>query len=141
LKPRGVYVLLGGSTSRICACLFFGPLISLVERKKMGFLWWKPFQKEDVAFLKDLIAAGKIKPAIDRTYPLSEVPEALAYLETGNALGKSSLPPHDRPRGPGHTRMELERVQKASTVADEEHPSLLGRDDQASGQVGVLERA
>jgi NADPH:quinone reductase-like Zn-dependent oxidoreductase len=46
LKPSGVYVLLGGSTSRICACLFLGPLITLAERKKIGFLWWKPFQKK-----------------------------------------------------------------------------------------------
>ena len=83
-----MYVLLGGSTSRICVCLFLGPLITLAERKKMGFLWWKPFRKEDVSFLKGLIAAGKIKPVIDRTYPLREVREALRYLETGNAQGK-----------------------------------------------------
>jgi NADPH:quinone reductase-like Zn-dependent oxidoreductase len=88
LKPSGVYVLLGGSTSRICACLFLGPLITLAERKKMEFLWWKPFQKEDVTFLKGLIATGKIKPVIDRTYPLSEVRKALRYLQIGNAQGK-----------------------------------------------------
>lgn len=88
LKPRGVYVLLGGSTRRIFACLFFGPLISLVERKRMGFLWWKPFHQEDVAFLKRLIAAGKVEPVVDRTYPLIKVREALAYLQTGNAQGK-----------------------------------------------------
>jgi NADPH:quinone reductase-like Zn-dependent oxidoreductase len=41
-----------------------------------------------VAFLQGLIAAGKIKPVIDSTYPLSEVREALGYLETGNAQGK-----------------------------------------------------
>lgn len=55
LKPRGVYVMVGGSTSRICGCLFLGPVISLAESRKMGFLWWKPFKKEDVAFLKELI--------------------------------------------------------------------------------------
>jgi NADPH:quinone reductase-like Zn-dependent oxidoreductase len=88
LNPGGVYVLLGGSTTRIFACLFLGPLISLAVRKKMGFLWWKPFQREDVASLRRLIAEGKIKPVIDRTYPLSEVREALSYLESGNAKGK-----------------------------------------------------
>jgi len=88
LNPRGVYVLLGGTTSRICGCLLLGPLTSLAERKKIGFLWWKPFHKEDVALLTGLIAAGKIKPVIDKTYPLSEVREALEYLETGNAQGK-----------------------------------------------------
>ncbi len=88
LRQRGVYVLLGGSTRRIFSCSFFGPLISLVERKRMGFLWWKPFNKDDVGFLKQLIAAGKIAPAIDRTFPLTKVPEALLYLQTGNAKGK-----------------------------------------------------
>jgi NADPH:quinone reductase-like Zn-dependent oxidoreductase len=88
LKPRGVYVLLGGSTSRIFGCLFLGLLISLAGRRKMGFLWWKPFKKDDVALLKELVEAGKIKPAIDRTYPLTEVREALRYLEEGQARGK-----------------------------------------------------
>ncbi|CAN5743019.1 hypothetical protein BH24CHL8_BH24CHL8_08050 [soil metagenome] len=51
-------------------------------------MWWKPFKKEDVATLKDLIEAGKIRPVIDRRYPLSECPEALRYLEAGHAQGK-----------------------------------------------------
>ena len=38
--------------------------------------------------LKDLIEAGKVAPVIDRTYPLSEVPEAIRYLEEGQAQGK-----------------------------------------------------
>ena len=88
LKPSGVYVLLGGTTPRIFACLFWGLLISLATRKKMGFLWWKPFHTEDVALLKRLIAAGKIRPMIDRTFPFSELREAISYLETGNAQGK-----------------------------------------------------
>ncbi|MGC5222575.1 NAD(P)-dependent alcohol dehydrogenase [Micromonospora sp. DT81.3] len=88
LKPSGVYVLLGGTTPRIFGCLFWGLLISLATRKKMGFLWWKPFHAEDVALLKRLIAAGKIKPVIDRTFRFSELREAISYLETGNAQGK-----------------------------------------------------
>jgi NADPH:quinone reductase-like Zn-dependent oxidoreductase len=88
LKPRGVYVMVGGSTSRICGCLFLGPVISLAENKKLRFLWWKPFKLEDVVLLKKLIEAGKIKPVIDRTYPLAELPDALRYLEAGHALGK-----------------------------------------------------
>jgi len=88
LRPRGVYVLLGGSTKRIFSCIFFGPLISLAERKRMGFLWWKPFNEDDVGFLKQLIAAGKLAPVIDKTFPLINIPEALTYLQTGNAIGK-----------------------------------------------------
>jgi NADPH:quinone reductase-like Zn-dependent oxidoreductase len=46
-------------------------------------------QAEDrSAVLKELIEAGRITPVIDRTYPLSEVPEAIRYLEEGRAQGK-----------------------------------------------------
>ena len=38
--------------------------------------------------LKELIEAGKVTPVIDRTYPLSEVPEAMRYVEAGHARGK-----------------------------------------------------
>jgi NADPH:quinone reductase-like Zn-dependent oxidoreductase len=44
--------------------------------------------QEDLAFLAELCQAGKVVPVIDRRYPLSEVPEALRYLEKGRALGK-----------------------------------------------------
>jgi NADPH:quinone reductase-like Zn-dependent oxidoreductase len=44
--------------------------------------------KEDLVVLKELIEAGKVTPVIDRTYPLSEVPEAIRYLEEGHTQGK-----------------------------------------------------
>ncbi len=89
LKPGGVYVMVGGPTSRILQALLLGPLISLAGSRKTGLmLWWKVFRKEDVALLKELIEAGKISPVIDRTYPLSDVPEALRYLQEGHARGK-----------------------------------------------------
>ena len=47
----------------------------------------KPNQ-QDLIFVKELLEAGKVKPVIDRSYPLAEVPEALRYLETGHAQGK-----------------------------------------------------
>ena len=47
----------------------------------------KPNQK-DLAFLKELLEAGKVVPVIDRCYPLREVPEAIRYLEAGHARGK-----------------------------------------------------
>jgi NADPH:quinone reductase-like Zn-dependent oxidoreductase len=46
------------------------------------------FNPEDMAALADLLQSGKIKPVIDRTYKLSEVPDALRYLEQGHARGK-----------------------------------------------------
>jgi NADPH:quinone reductase-like Zn-dependent oxidoreductase len=44
--------------------------------------------KGDLATLKELIEAGKITPVIDRTYSLSETPEAIRYLEEGHTRGK-----------------------------------------------------
>ena len=43
---------------------------------------------EKLLVLTELIGAGKITPVIDRTYPLSEVPQAIRYLEEGQAHGK-----------------------------------------------------
>jgi len=44
--------------------------------------------KKDLVFLKELLEAGKVVPVIDRRYPLSEVAEAIRYLEEGHAQGK-----------------------------------------------------
>ncbi len=89
LNPQGVYVLQGGSTGPLFQAAVLGPLISMTGSKKMGVMWWwRPFQQEDVAFVKELIEAGRVAPVIDRRYPLTEVPEALRYLEEGHARGK-----------------------------------------------------
>jgi NADPH:quinone reductase-like Zn-dependent oxidoreductase len=88
LGPKGIYVFVGGSTSAIFQALFLGPLISKIGSKKMGVVMWKPNNKEDLAFLEELLEAGQVVPVIDRRYPLSEVPEALRYLEGGHVLGK-----------------------------------------------------
>ena len=89
LRPGGVYVTLGGTSLPIFDAMLVGPLISLASSKWTGLLlWWKPFKAEDVATLKELIAAGKVKPVIDRRFPLSEVVEALRYVADGHARGK-----------------------------------------------------
>ncbi len=43
---------------------------------------------QDLGFQRELIAAGKITPAIDKTYPLNEIAEAMWYLEAGHVRGK-----------------------------------------------------
>ncbi len=42
----------------------------------------------DLLILKELIESKKMRPVIDRTYALSEVAQALRYLEEGHARGK-----------------------------------------------------
>ena len=88
LDPEGIFIYVGGSTSAIFQALLLGPLISRTGRKKVGVGMWKPNNKEDLDFLTELIEAGKVAPVIDKRYPLSEVPEALRYLEEGHAQGK-----------------------------------------------------
>jgi len=53
----------------------------------MGNLLVKSTQK-DLLFMKELLEAGKVVPVIDRRYPLSQVPDAIRYLEVGHAKGK-----------------------------------------------------
>jgi len=88
LSPKGICVMVGGSFPRVCLNMLLGPLISMTEGKKMGLAMWKPNKKEDLDFLEELFKTGKVKPVIDRRYPLSEVPEAFRYLEEGHAKGK-----------------------------------------------------
>ena len=86
LSPKGMYVATGGSMAQIFQGLLIGPWISMTGRKKMGNLLVKP--NKDLAFMKELIEAGKVKPVIDRRYSLSEVAEALRYYGEGHAKGK-----------------------------------------------------
>jgi NADPH:quinone reductase-like Zn-dependent oxidoreductase len=87
LSAKGTYVTSGGSMAQISQAMFQGPWISMTGSKKMGNMIAKPNQM-DLTFVKDLLEKGKIKPVIDKRYPLSEVAEALRYLEEGHAKGK-----------------------------------------------------
>lgn len=87
LSEDGIYVMAGGGWAQIFQALLLGPLLSLIGNKKMCFFAAK-IDKKDLVLLKDFLATGKIVPVIDRRYPLSDVAEALRYLEDGHARGK-----------------------------------------------------
>ncbi|MGI8617236.1 MAG: NAD(P)-dependent alcohol dehydrogenase [Actinomycetota bacterium] len=95
LTPEGTYVLIGhdqygasghrwfGSLGRFFRLMVIAPFVSQLH----------PFRGakdpgDRLVVLKQLMEAGKITPVIDRTFPLSEVPEAIRYLESGQAQGK-----------------------------------------------------
>ena len=88
LTPRGVYIVIGGSIARLFGIMVVGLVISATGGQKLGIAYWKPFNPPDVAALTELLEAGKIRPVIDRRYPLAEVPDALRYVEDGHAMGK-----------------------------------------------------
>ena len=90
LAPDGIYVMAGGRGVQALQVALLGPLLSRIGRKKMCFFIAKINQK-DLAFLADLLAAGKVVPVIDRRYPLSTAAEALRYLAEGHAQGKIVL--------------------------------------------------
>jgi NADPH:quinone reductase-like Zn-dependent oxidoreductase len=50
---------------------------------------------EDLVVLKEMIEAGKVRPVMDRTFPLREAPKAIHYLEEGHARGKVAVTVHD----------------------------------------------
>lgn len=87
LTPKGIYVMAGGSMAQIFQSMLVGSWMSESGGKKMDGVRAKRSQK-DLAFLKELLEAGKVVPVIDRRYPLSETAEALRYLGEGHARGK-----------------------------------------------------
>ena len=87
LSPNGIYVVLGGSMAQLLQALLLGSLVSRFGNKKMGFLL-SHAEQADLVFIKELLESGKVKPVIDKRYPLSETAEAIRYLEAGHARGK-----------------------------------------------------
>jgi len=93
LTPEGKYVMIGGGGpndnrwigpfGRLIQTMAVSPFVS----QKMGMMMAE-LKKSDLNILGDMMQSGKVKPVIDRTYKLSELPEAIRYLEEGHARGK-----------------------------------------------------
>jgi len=94
LKPNGIYVLIGGGGANEGRWL--GPgmthalkamFLSKFVSQKMGMMLAE-LNHDDLAFLAELMQSGKVTPVIDRTYKLSDLADAIRYLEQGHARGK-----------------------------------------------------
>ena len=89
LGPTGQCVIIGFTTlGRLFQHIFVGAMASSAQGKRIVGLGASKPNKNDLLFLKELLEAGIIAPVIDKRYPLSEVAEAIRYLETGHARGK-----------------------------------------------------
>ena len=87
LRPEGTYAMVGGSIPRVYQLWFLSFIASLTrESRKLRLVAEGP--NKGLAELKELIEAGKLAPIVDRTYHLSEVPEALRYFGEGRHKGK-----------------------------------------------------
>ena len=94
LTREGTLVIVGGETGgRWLGGLdrqIRAMLISLFAKQKLG-TFISAEKAEDLRALKDLIEAGEVTPVVDRTFPLSEAPDAIRYLEAGKAKGKVAI--------------------------------------------------
>ena len=90
MTPHGKYVMVGGPSGRWLAPLpraFAALVVSrFVSQDMTTFL--AELDPADLAVIRGLIEAGKVTPVIDRRYRLSDVGEAIGYLEAGHARGK-----------------------------------------------------
>jgi NADPH:quinone reductase-like Zn-dependent oxidoreductase len=94
LNPNGKYVLIGGGGVNESRWLgpglthaFKAMFLSKFVSQQMGMMLAELNQK-DLTFLADLMESGKVAPVIDKRYKLSELPQAIEYLEQGHARGK-----------------------------------------------------
>lgn len=87
LNSHGRYVMVGGGGAQLTEAIVQGPFITLTGNKEMGNMLQRANQK-DLIFMKELLENGKLKPVIDKTYNLSDTPEALKYFEEGHSQGK-----------------------------------------------------
>jgi NADPH:quinone reductase-like Zn-dependent oxidoreductase len=91
LRPTGAYVMVGAANARILRAflqmLLLGPMMSRAGKRRMALHSANP-TPIDLAFLSELLGAGKLIPVIDRTYPLRQTAEAFRYLEEGHPGGK-----------------------------------------------------
>jgi NADPH:quinone reductase-like Zn-dependent oxidoreductase len=93
LAPTGTLVLVGAGNGK-----WLGPFVLMlhaVVRSRFGkqrlLFFMANINNDDLAALAELIESGKVTPVIDRTYPLNETAEAIRYLETGHARGKTVI--------------------------------------------------
>ncbi|MDQ6764731.1 MAG: NAD(P)-dependent alcohol dehydrogenase, partial [Verrucomicrobiota bacterium] len=93
LTPKGICVMIGGGgpndggligpMGRPVKALLMSPFVS----QKMS-MFLAELTGADLTAMADLMQSGKVKPVIDKTYPLSQIADAIRYLEAGHARGK-----------------------------------------------------
>ena len=101
LTPKGIYVLIGhdhygdaggrvfGSLPRFFKLFALSPFVSQLPEMSFSV----PSRKDTMPVLKEFLEAGKLTPIVDRVYPLSQVTEAIRYLQEGDARGKIIITP------------------------------------------------
>jgi NADPH:quinone reductase-like Zn-dependent oxidoreductase len=87
LRPGGIFVWAGGPLKGMFEAMALGPWVSRKGNKKLTNLSHQPNQ-DDLVYVAGLMEAGKVKPVIDRCFPLEETAEAFRHYEAGHMQGK-----------------------------------------------------
>lgn len=87
LKPGGTYFMVGGSVGTIFQILLLGPLLKWTSDRSIRVLFVSQ-NRQDLLAITELVQAGKVVPVIDKTFPLSQTPDAMRFVEQGLARGK-----------------------------------------------------
>ncbi len=87
LADDGMYVVAGGAFGPCLFAALLGPLVSKIGSRRLAFLMAED-KPEDLLQMAELVQQGKVRPIIDSTYSLAEVPTALEHMGRGRALGK-----------------------------------------------------
>lgn len=89
LSPHGTCVIVGlTSLKQLFSYILFAPFHSKKNGKQIGIMGTVSPNQADLRFLQEHLQTGKIRPVIDRIYPLHQTKQAMQYLETGRAKGK-----------------------------------------------------
>jgi len=87
LAPKGRLIVLGGALTALFQSLLLGPVLKLIDGGTYRGMLTRP-NHDDLVALQQMLANGIIVPAIDRSFPLERIVEAIAYLIAGHARGK-----------------------------------------------------
>jgi NADPH:quinone reductase-like Zn-dependent oxidoreductase len=90
LRPGGRYVSTGGAFKQFIQAATIGAILSKFSDVTMRDMLMHA-KTEDLLFLSQLIEEGKLKPFIDRTYPLEQVPDAIRHMEDQHVQGKLAI--------------------------------------------------
>jgi NADPH:quinone reductase-like Zn-dependent oxidoreductase len=85
LTPQGVLI---PNTGHAGMGYVLAAMVRSLFVRQQGRLFVSTPNPADLVLLGELVGSGKVRPVIDRTYPLSDTPEAFRYLERGHARGK-----------------------------------------------------
>lgn len=90
LQPDATVVLVGGPRTPVIGPLshIIGVRLAALGSSQKAVFFVANFNREDMLVMKDLLETGKVKPFVERTYPMAQTAEAMRYLGTGHVQGK-----------------------------------------------------